>query len=106
MKIGDEVLCINGYMDDDMHLETGKEYVILDIDICCNKTIDVGLTIAGSFGTTCQKCGHDCPLQQLFHRSDRFVLKKELEEHDEAVEELVEKLIKACPKPCHEDDEW
>jgi hypothetical protein len=71
-KIGQKVLCIEGYKSDcgTWRLIEGKIYTVIEMSACkCEPAIHVG--ILGT-GTTCRRCWHNVSKGKSFHRVSRF----------------------------------
>ncbi len=86
-KIGQRVICIEGYTQHGDTLEEGKIYTILDISSCkCYTVLYVGFD--ARTGTQCDNCRTWLSTNKWYHKSSRF---KPL---DESLAEAVEQMIK------------
>ena len=56
-KVGDQVICINGYVSGGKRLVTGKEYTVMGIYKYKCGIVSIYVGLCNEWGTMCQYCG-------------------------------------------------
>jgi len=69
-KVGQKVVCVEGYESRGLQLKTGQIYTIVSLSECCQLCLNVGLSHPAN-STRCDKCNESHNV--ICHKSTRFI---------------------------------